>query len=73
MAVVLTSSWLRWGLRATAQALSFFGGVPQLIVPNDPKAMIANPNWYESRTNDAVADFARHCGISVLPARPRHS
>jgi transposase len=34
--------------------------------------MIANPNRYEPRTNDTVADFARHYGTSVLPARPRH-
>jgi transposase len=59
-------------LHGCARALSFFGGVPQLIVPDNPRAMIANPNRYEPRTNDTVADFARHYGTSVLPARPRH-
>jgi transposase len=59
-------------LHGCARALDFFGGVPQLIVPDNPKAMIANPNRYEPRTNDTVADFARHYGTSVLPARPRH-
>jgi transposase len=59
-------------LMGCAKALGFFGGVPQLIVPDNPKAMIANPNRYEPRANETVEDFARHYGTSVLPARPRH-
>lgn len=59
-------------LHGCARALDFFGGVPQLIVPENPKAMIANPNRYEPRTNDTIAAFARHYGTSVLPARPGH-
>jgi transposase len=59
-------------LQGCAKALSFMGGVPQLIVPDNPRAMIANPNRYEPRVNETVADFARHYGTSVLPARPRH-
>ena len=59
-------------LTSTAKALSFIGGVPQLIVPDNPKAMIANANRYEPRSNDTVLDFARHYGTSVLPARARH-
>jgi transposase len=58
-------------LDATAQALAFLGGVPQLIVPDNPRALIADPNRYEPRSNDTVQDFARHYGTSVLPARPR--
>ena len=59
-------------LGATAQALRFYGGCTELIVPDNPKAMIANPDRYEPRANDTVLDFARHYGTSVLPARPRH-
>jgi len=59
-------------LGATAQALRFYGGCTELIVPDNPKAMIANPDRYEPRANDTVLDFARHYGCSVLPARPRH-
>ena len=58
-------------LGATARALTFFGGVTQLIVPDNPKAMIADANRYEPRANETVQDFARHYGTSVLPARPR--
>jgi transposase len=59
-------------LDSTALALSFYGGVPQLIVPDNPKAMIADANRYEPRSGDTVLDFARHYGTSILPARPRH-
>lgn len=59
-------------LESTARALAFIGGVPQLIVPDNPKAMIADANRYEPRSNETVLDFARHYGTSILPARPRH-
>jgi transposase len=59
-------------LGATAQSLRFFGGVPQLIVPDNPKALIANADRYEPRANETVLDFARHYGTSFLPARPYH-
>ena len=59
-------------LGATAQALRFIGGVPQLIVPDNPKALIAKADRYEPLANETVHDFARHYGTSFLPARPYH-
>lgn len=59
-------------LHATARALSFFGGVPQLIVPDNPRALVKIANRYEPELNDSVLDFARHYGCSVLPARAYH-
>jgi transposase len=59
-------------LDATARALSFYGGVPQLIVPDNARGMIVDPDRYEPRSGDTVQDFARHYGTSVLPARPYH-
>lgn len=43
---------------STAQALSFYGGVPQLIVPDNTRAMISQANRYEPQSNDTVLDFA---------------
>ncbi|MFA5496495.1 MAG: IS21 family transposase [Porticoccaceae bacterium] len=51
-------------------ALHFMGGVPELIVPDNPRAVIAQSDRYEPRANDTVLDFAQHYGCSVLPARP---
>ena len=59
-------------LGATAQALSFYCGVPQLIVPDNPRALIAKADRYEPIANETVHDFARHYGTSFLPARPYH-
>lgn len=53
------------------RALHFYGGVPQLIVPDNATAVIASADRYEPRANDTVQDFARYYGTSVLPARPR--
>lgn len=53
------------------RALGFYGGVPQLIVPDCARAVIAHPDRYEPRANDTVRDFARYYGTSVLAARPR--
>jgi transposase len=59
-------------LNSISLALRFYGGVPQLIVPDNPRAMISDPDRYEPGTNVTVADFARHYSTSVLPARPYH-
>ena len=59
-------------LGATAQALHFYGGVPQLIVPDNPRALVTKADRYEPQLTDTVLDFARHYGCSVLPARAYH-
>ncbi len=58
-------------IEGMVRALHFYGGVPQLIVPDNASAVIAAPDRYEPRANQTVLDFARHYGCSVLPARPR--
>lgn len=62
-----TEHWIE----AMVRALSFIDGVPQMIVPDNPRAVIAEPDRYEPRATDTVLDFARHYGTTVLPARPR--
>jgi transposase len=57
-------------IHGMVRALHFIDGVPQLIVPDNPRALIADPDRYEPRANETVLDFARHYGTSVLPARP---
>ena len=58
-------------LESTAKALTFYGGCTELIVPDCPRALIANANRYEPKVNETVLDFARHYSTSFLPARPR--
>ena len=61
---------MRSWLGAMARALSFYGGVPQLIVPDNPRALVSDACRYEPKLNQTVHDFARHYGVSILPARP---
>lgn len=58
-------------IEGMVRALHFYGGVPQLIVPDNATAVIASADRYEPRANDTVQDFARYYGTSILPARPR--
>ena len=46
--------------------------MPQLIVPDNPRAVIAQASRFEPRATDTVLDFACHYGCSVLPARAYH-
>ena len=53
-----------------ARALSFYGGVPRLIVPDNPRALVSEAYRCEPKLNQTVNDFACHYGVSILPARP---
>ena len=59
-------------LGSIAKTFTYIGGVPQLVVPDNPKALIRKADRYEPMSNETVLDFARHYGTSILPARPYH-
>ena len=50
--------------------LAFIGGVPRLLVPDQPRALIANPDAYEPVTARLMQELGEHYGVAVLPARP---
>lgn len=43
--------------------------MPQLVVPDNPRALVTKAERYESVLTQTVRDVARHYGCSVLPAR----
>lgn len=51
-------------------ALEFIGGGPKLIVPDQPRALIAQPDRYEPGVGRLLQEFCDHYGTAVLPARP---
>ena len=61
---------MRSWLGAMARALTFYGGCPQLIVPDNPRSLVSQACRYEPKLNETVRDFARHYSVSILPARP---
>ena len=56
-------------IKATENALLYFGGVPEVIVPDNLKSAVAKSNKYEARLNEDFASFAEHYGCTVIPAR----
>ncbi len=53
-------------------ALEFIGGVPRLIVPDQPRALIAQPDRYEPGVGRLLEELCDHYSVAVLPARPAH-
>ena len=58
-------------LSGIGRALAFIGGVPELIVPDNPRALVTVANRYEPELNRATIEFAQHYSTVILPARPR--
>lgn len=58
-------------LLAQVRALRFYGGVPEIIVPDNPKTAVTSPCRYEPDLNPSYQEFARHYGLAVIPARVR--
>jgi transposase len=58
-------SWISSHVRA----LQFFGGVPEIIVPDNLKAGVSKPCRYEPDINPTYHDMARHYGTVVIPTR----
>ena len=61
---------MRSWLGAMARALTFYGGCPQLVVPDNPRSLVSEACRYDPKLNDTVRHFARHYAVSILPARP---
>ena len=51
------------------RAFSFFGGVPELLVPDNLKSGVHRPCRYEPIINSTYQEMAAHYGTAVLPAR----
>lgn len=53
------------------RALRFFGGVPEVLVPDNLKAGVTSPHLYEPDLNPTYQEMARHYAVAVVPARVR--
>ncbi len=56
-------------IASVENALHFYGGVPQAIVPDNLKSAVTKSSKYEPTINETFADFAEHYQTAVLPAR----
>lgn len=53
------------------KAFEFFGGLPQIVVPDNLKAGVKSPCRYEPEINPTYQELADHYGFAVIPARVR--
>lgn len=67
---VLSQDLPNW-ISANRRMFEFFGGVPEIIVPDNLKAAVEKADRYEPLLNRTYEECARHYGAHVAPARPR--
>jgi transposase len=53
------------------RAFIFFGGVPEVLVPDNLKSAVTKACRYDPDINPAYHEMARHFGCAVVPARAR--
>jgi transposase len=58
-------------IRCLENAFWYFGGVPQVVVLDNLKAGVVQPDWYDPELNPKLRSFAAHYGVTFLPTRPR--
>lgn len=64
------SQQLQYWITSHIHAFEYFGGVPEIVVPDNLKCGITNPCRYEPDINPTYHDLAQHYGVTVIPARP---
>ena len=53
------------------RAFAFFGGVTEIVVPDNLRQGVNRPNRYEPDLNQSYIELAQHYGVAVIPARVR--
>jgi transposase len=51
-------------------AFAHFGGVPRTLIPDNLKAAVLQPDWYDPHLNPKLRAFADYYGLAILPTRP---
>ncbi len=52
-------------------ALEFYDGCPQLLIPDNTKTGVTRACIYEPDLNPTYQEFAIHYRVAVMPTRPR--
>jgi len=61
---------LSW-LRAHVAMFDYFGGCPEVVVPDNLKAGVTKACFYDPVINPSYQALADHYGVAILPARSR--
>lgn len=66
---VRSKSLADW-IGAHVRMFEYWGGVPELLVPDNEKAGVRTASYYEPDLNRTYHEMATHYGVNVMPARP---
>jgi transposase len=67
---VLTEAVPVW-VQCHVNAFQYFGGVPEITVPDNLKSGVTKPDYYDPDINRTYAALAEHYATAVIPARVR--
>ena len=56
-------------IRSHVHAFEFFGGVPEIVVPDNLKTGVTSPSRYEPDINPTYLELANHYNTTVIPTR----
>lgn len=59
-------------IHAHVRAFEFFGGVPELVIPDNLKTGVQKPCRYEPDLNPTYQQMATHYSTAIVPTRVRH-
>jgi len=65
-----SQSLINW-ISSHVRAFNFFGGVPEILVPDNLKSGVKKSNLYEPDINFTYSEFAKYYGTYIIPARVR--
>ena len=58
-------------VQAHVRMFNFFGGVPKIVRPDNLKAGVSHPSYYDPDINPTYHEMAEHYDTVVIPARVR--
>ena len=70
-AVATESQELRWWIEAHIRTFEYFGGVSEIMVPDNTRTAVTRPCNYEPDLNPTYQEMARYYDTAVIPARKR--
>jgi len=62
------NSWIGGHVRA----FEYFGGVTEILVPDNTKTGVTSPCFYEPAINPTYHEMSKHYNTAVIPTRVRH-
>jgi transposase len=58
-------------ISSIVRGLEFFGGVPEVLVPDQLRSAVSGPDRYDPDINTTLLELAAHYDTAIIPARPR--